>query len=488
MGSQMQRAKLPIAALPAWAKLNDVDFIDTSVYNLDGKGFALRADRQLTSTTTAPSSPTVLLNVPHDLALCAEKVEEHAKVDHHFRELLDAVGHKSLRGDILLFLLMQITISSSTDDGHVGISNPWTEYVKMLPDDVPVPTMWTEDERLMLGGTSLESALNAKLVALDRELEDLQAKTADIAWCQKCWWQNGSLQLSHWTLLDAWYRSRCLELPHSGEAMVPCLDMANHAGAPNAYYDYDPNSGHGVQLLLRGGMDVQAGEEITISYDISKSNAEMVFSYGFIDMSSEKDQLALSLASLLDDPFSNAKAAVFQGPPVLNISRENGVLTWKSPFLYFYAVNEEDGLQLRVMQEHDGTRSRLLVFWQESDVTDATDTFETLIQGHPLQEVFHARVLALVQRVLQEQLQRLYGFEELHLWDDNSSIPIDRKRCALQLRQREGSLLEAACKLVEEQWDAILKNELVQAYLGLKDNPETEAGQLAEANEEEDFS
>lgn len=51
---------------------------------------------------------------------------------------------------------MQITISSSSNDGNVGVSNPWTEYVKMLPDDIPVPTMWTEDERLMLAGTSLE--------------------------------------------------------------------------------------------------------------------------------------------------------------------------------------------------------------------------------------------------------------------------------------------------------------------------------------------
>lgn len=312
--------------------------------------------------------------------------------------------------------------------------------------------------------------------------------------------------------MDAWYRSRCLELPHSGEAMVPCLDMANHAGEPNAYYDFDPSSGYGVQLLLRGDMDVEPGEEITISYDTSKSNAEMMFSYGFIDMSSIQDQLVLSVASLLDDPMANAKAAVFQGPPVIYITRENGVVTWRSPFLYFYAVNEEDGLQLRVLQQHDGTRSRLMVFWQEADVTDATDTFETLIQDHPLKEVFHARVLALVQRVLQEQLERLYGVEGLHLWDDSSNIPAERKRCALLLRQTEGSLLEATCKLVEEQvsktairtedayrgftndvdwppqWEEALKNDIVLQYLGLKDNLEVEAAQTPETNEEEDFS
>lgn len=56
----------------------------------------------------------------------------------------------------MLFLLMQITIASNSDDKSIGLSNPWTEYVKMLPDSIPVPTLWSEEERLMLVGTSLE--------------------------------------------------------------------------------------------------------------------------------------------------------------------------------------------------------------------------------------------------------------------------------------------------------------------------------------------
>lgn len=56
----------------------------------------------------------------------------------------------------MLFLLMQITIASHPDEKTIGLSNPWTEYVKMLPNSIPVPTLWTEEERLMLVGTSLE--------------------------------------------------------------------------------------------------------------------------------------------------------------------------------------------------------------------------------------------------------------------------------------------------------------------------------------------
>jgi hypothetical protein len=60
----------------------------------------------------------------------------------------------------MLFLLMQITIASSTHSGqNVGLSNPWTEYVRMLPEDVPVPTLWSEEERIMLVGTSLEVSI-----------------------------------------------------------------------------------------------------------------------------------------------------------------------------------------------------------------------------------------------------------------------------------------------------------------------------------------
>lgn len=62
---------------------------------------------------------------------------------------------QSPRHDILLFLLVQVAITLCPAE-HVAAANPWTEYVKMLDDDVPVPTLWTEHERLLLQGTSLE--------------------------------------------------------------------------------------------------------------------------------------------------------------------------------------------------------------------------------------------------------------------------------------------------------------------------------------------
>jgi hypothetical protein len=56
----------------------------------------------------------------------------------------------------MLFLVMQITIASPHHGQNVGLSNPWSEYCKMLPRYIPLPTLWTEEERVMLVGTSLE--------------------------------------------------------------------------------------------------------------------------------------------------------------------------------------------------------------------------------------------------------------------------------------------------------------------------------------------
>ena len=88
----MKREHIPISALPAWCKLNDVTFLDTAVLDLGSKGYGLITERALSSENTY-DIPSLLL-IPHDLVLSAESIEEYAKVDHHLRELLDIVGGK----------------------------------------------------------------------------------------------------------------------------------------------------------------------------------------------------------------------------------------------------------------------------------------------------------------------------------------------------------------------------------------------------------
>ena len=89
----MQIPPLPITALPAWSKLNDVNFLDIRVEELgSSKGFGLVTSRGLNSKDTF-DAPTLMI-IPNELVLSAEAVEEWGKVDAHFKEVLERVGGK----------------------------------------------------------------------------------------------------------------------------------------------------------------------------------------------------------------------------------------------------------------------------------------------------------------------------------------------------------------------------------------------------------
>jgi hypothetical protein len=296
----------------------------------------------------------------------------------------------------------------------------------------------------------LQTAVNAKMATLLREFETLREQTATISWCQKCWWDDEVLGFGEWILVDAWYRSRCLELPNISECMIPCVDMANHSFQANAYYEL--TSSNCVSLLLRPDVMLEVGSEITISYGDSKSEAEMLFSYGFIEEQSASKGLVLSLEPFPDDPLGKAKVLAFAGPPIVRISADQDKIEWESPFLYLMLLNEEDGLDFRVLQQTDGSRSHLKVYWHGSDVTDATDTFESLISGQPLSDVFKLRAIALLLDRIRQQLERLYESDDVaESIVDTALVGLDRRSNALYLRKSEKATLEKAFAAVDMQ-------------------------------------
>lgn len=109
---------------------------------------------------------------------------------------------------------------------------------------------------------SLDQAVTAKLQALSTEFDAFRSATEDIDWCRKYWWDDETLTLEDWKCADAWFRSRVLELPSIGAAMMPIMDFANHSAAANAYYDKDSRGD--IVLLLRDGLALKEGEEVTI--------------------------------------------------------------------------------------------------------------------------------------------------------------------------------------------------------------------------------
>ncbi|KKA20475.1 SET domain protein, partial [Rasamsonia emersonii CBS 393.64] len=250
----LQRQYLPIEALPAWARLNGIichgvafECFQSSDGTDKGSAVIAKEEKYNGDPASEDSRPEILIRVPPDMVLSLELVDSYAKSDRYLREVLDAVGEygRTARGAILIFLLLQITYSSQEDNAQprIGVSNPWSEYIKFLPASVPLPTFYTDDERSLLYGTSLKDAVDTKIASLEREFEHLRTSTAKIPWCAREWWDvdTGRLTFDDWKMVDALYRSRALDLPGTGHAMVPCVDMANHASgdATVALYETD---------------------------------------------------------------------------------------------------------------------------------------------------------------------------------------------------------------------------------------------------------
>lgn len=138
--------------------------------------------------------------------------------------------------------------------------------MKFLPLEM-LPTVWTDEERSLLTGTSLAPATEAKLKSLKREYDLIQSATEAIPWCQKVWWDtyNGLLTFDDWMQVDAMYRSRALEFPGIGDSMVPVVDMANHASGDLTGALYEADEMGNALLLLRDGKTLSEGEEVTIT-------------------------------------------------------------------------------------------------------------------------------------------------------------------------------------------------------------------------------
>lgn len=260
-------------------------------------------------------------------------------------------------------------------------------------------------------------------------------------------WAEERVTAHDWVLLDAIYRSRSLELPSSGESMVPCLDLANHSTQATARFE--EVSQDQVTLVLRDGLGISKGQEITIDYGQGKSAAEMLFSYGFIDPNCQAGKLVVPLEPMQDDPLAKAKMHIFGSPPAIQVTDgENGIPDWSAPFAYLMCLNEEDGLNFAVVQETDGSQE-LKLYWQDEDTTARSHELQSLIKGHELYKIFELRVVTVVLESLQQQLG------ELKIPVNSSKYPgptrEDIVRTATNLRKVEKDLLERMVGKLEGQ-------------------------------------
>ncbi len=364
--------------------------------------------------------------------------------DHFHERNLEMVRtdmFQTARGAILTFLLLQMT--NSATDGKVGTLNPFSEYVKFLPARIPIPTLWNDEERLLLTGTSLEAAVESKLKSLDREFTLLREKTTSIDWCRQYWWDTEIVVLTFddWKQVDAMYRSRALDLPGTGHAMVPCIDMANHASGDDTTALYDTDDNGNAVLVLRDDKNLIANDEVTITYGDEKGACEMLFSYGFIESTMKSArELFLDLEIPDDDPLKLAKKAVSNTAPGFRLFVDGDSVGWEGSFVWLIVVNEEDGLEFKLLQNTNGERE-LQASWKDEVVPDMSK-LQTLAQNELLWDVFNLRAVTTLQYRIEQQLIRLEGskkyIDEL-LKDDTIEQSI--RDNARRLRESEEALM-----------------------------------------------
>ncbi|KAL3479784.1 hypothetical protein BJX99DRAFT_61385 [Aspergillus californicus] len=485
----MKRESLSIDALTPFARLygisvHGISFGKLSAEDGTDKGGAIIA------TEKKQSEEDVLLKVPSDLVLCLEMVQDRAKYDRHLREVIEAVGDfgKTARGAILIFLLVQISHSSPDLSGQkhkIGSSDAWSEYVKFLPSSIPLPTFWTMEELELLRGTSLRLAYEAKITSLDKEFEQLREATAEIAWCQDLWWDedNATVTIEDWNYLDAAFRSRMVDLPGYGHAMVPCIDMANHAseGVVNSFYDKDQD-GNAI-LRVRPGKELRSDEEVTISYGQDKAASEMVFSYGFLDQEmNDANQIFLDLDIPEDDPLGMVKMSFCREIPgvrILSRPTASGEVEayWESPIVWWACVNEEDGLEFAVLQANDGSKE-LKITWKTEDVHNPHH-LRDLLAADSSWDIFQLRATVLILERLETQFFILRTSESMiseirQNADMRAIFRPDVFNTATKLRELEGRLLEMAIKGLEKERDDLMTSETVNTYLAQQQSAEVE--------------
>ena len=85
----MKRLYLPIEQLSAWAKLNGVMFHGCEAKRITADGIACGSGL---FATAAHEEHEILVSVPQEIVLTPDRVEQHAKLDKHLREVLAACG------------------------------------------------------------------------------------------------------------------------------------------------------------------------------------------------------------------------------------------------------------------------------------------------------------------------------------------------------------------------------------------------------------
>jgi hypothetical protein len=119
-------------------------------------------------------------------------------------------------------------------------------------------------------------------------------------------------------------------------------------------------------------------------------------------------------------------------------------------------VNEDDGLNFKVLLETDGTYGQMRAFWKSRDITDSIGSFKDIVTADPLADVFLLRAKVLLRYIVDEQLERLSESEHTanELDPNQESLSVGDRgipEAASKLRVIEAGLLSKSLELLEAE-------------------------------------
>jgi hypothetical protein len=206
-----------------------------------------------------------------------------------------------------------------------------------------------------------------------------------------------------------------------------------------------------------------------ISYGDEKGACESIFSYGFIeDTTLSARSMFIDIEIPDDDPLRPAKLHISTTAPGFRLfDKEDSRIGWDSDFIWLVVVNEEDGLDFRILQTTDGKRE-IQALWKEQELQDTR--LRSLLEADPLWDVYQLRAVVLLHNRVEAQVESL---REVGTPERKQGVRQGPWELAARLRTLELDMLQRAMSGLEEQRAALLDSDTVQRYLGLIDEPES---------------
>jgi hypothetical protein len=197
----------------------------------------------------------------------------------------------------------------------------------------------------------------------------------------------------------------------------------------------------------------------------------MVFSYGFLEGGvTDARQLFLDLDMPSDDPLRLAKMGICDDAPGFRLFTPPGTTSteWESASVWWSCVNEEDGLEFRVLQSNDGSKD-LKVAWKGKDIT-SSDRLKDILSAEHLWDIFQLRAIITVQARIDSQLSMLQESEEQVVSardtaDEGREVRSKIWDTAMKVRRLEAELLERALHDLELKVRAYMQRNQAQIIL-----------------------